>query len=71
MKSDLIGLINYGVRDLGSIQRMTEKVGGQSVHFTHCVQPVGPKIQIGPDAESGLVKFQLLNCGSQIGSRII
>lgn len=31
MKSDLIGLINYGVGNLGSIQRMTEKAGGQSV----------------------------------------
>jgi glutamine amidotransferase len=31
MKSDLIGLINYGAGNLGSIQRMTEKAGGQSV----------------------------------------
>ena len=31
MKSDLIGLINYGVGNLGSIHRMIEKVGGQSV----------------------------------------
>jgi|688.fasta_scaffold958958_1 glutamine amidotransferase len=31
MSSDLTGLINYGVGNLGSIQRMIEKVGGQSV----------------------------------------
>lgn len=31
MKTDLIGLINYGVGNLGSIHRMIEKAGGQSV----------------------------------------
>ena len=34
MKSDLIGLINYGVGNLGSIQRMIEKAGGQSVFMS-------------------------------------
>jgi glutamine amidotransferase len=31
MKSETIGLINYGVGNLGSIQRMIEKAGGRSV----------------------------------------
>lgn len=30
MNNELIGLINYGVGNLGSVQRMIEKVGGQS-----------------------------------------
>jgi len=31
MNSGIIGLINYGVSNIGSISRMIEKVGGQSV----------------------------------------
>jgi glutamine amidotransferase len=31
MKSNVIGLVNYGVGNLGSIQRMIEKIGGESI----------------------------------------